>query len=477
MKEELIRIEHGRFRSSSGEYQFDVSIARGECIGVFVDEHLTSGTAYLDIFKNRAVLTGGRAFCCGQRTGATALEHWIHQNTLVVDKSRFAGRELTMRDFVLALGPSVSYRQQLRNAERLTSLAVTAMLRQMGLDRPWDTRLADLSMLDYYRLSVFRAWFSGCELLALDRLTETLRHQDLHRLMDCVQLLLGHGMAVFLFDMDEAFMFRYASRIDVVKERRTFFRLYPEEYGPRLFELLGWERSSAAPRIERTAPADGKPVLSVFELSFPSLPPLTFEVRRGEIAFLRDENYNTGRRLYDCFLGEQGWTSGSFRLNGNLYAHSELGRVIGTDIGIQIERPDRPGGVLFDNLTALDNLCTCLIPKADKRIIRKKLVASILEEASRWFPREMLLRPLSEWSLPDRLRFSYYRWYLLNPRLLLCFFPFAGQESTHHKMIIDLLVMCARRGMAVWIVSSGIDAICEKTDNAEFLRRLRYINE
>ena len=85
--------------------------------------------------------------------------------------------------------------------------------------------------------------------------------------------------------------------------------------------------------------------------------------------------------------------------------------------------------------------------------------------------------PLSAWSLPDRLRFSYYWWYLLNPKLLICFFPFAGQESAHHKMIIDMLVLCARRGMAVWIISSGIDAICEKTDNEEFLRRLRYIKE
>ena len=51
MKEELIRIEHGYFHSESGQYQFDVSIAHGECIGVYVDEHLTSGTAYLDIFK------------------------------------------------------------------------------------------------------------------------------------------------------------------------------------------------------------------------------------------------------------------------------------------------------------------------------------------------------------------------------------------------------------------------------------------
>ena len=44
-------------------------------------------------------------------------------------------------------------------------------------------------------------------------------------------------------------------------------------------------------------------------------------------------------------------------------------------------------------------------------------------------------------------------------------------------MIIDLFVLCARLGMAVWIIFSGIDAICEKTDNEEFLRRLRYIKE
>ena len=67
MKEELIRIEHGYFHSESGQYQFDVSIAHGECIGVYVDEHLTSGTAYLDLFKGKTVFTDGRAFCYEQQ--------------------------------------------------------------------------------------------------------------------------------------------------------------------------------------------------------------------------------------------------------------------------------------------------------------------------------------------------------------------------------------------------------------------------
>ena len=86
MKEELIRIEHGYFHSESGQYQFDVSIAHGECIGVYVDEHLTSGTAYLDIFKGKTVFTDGRAFCCGQRIGATGLERWIRQNAKIAQR-------------------------------------------------------------------------------------------------------------------------------------------------------------------------------------------------------------------------------------------------------------------------------------------------------------------------------------------------------------------------------------------------------
>lgn len=63
------------------------------------------------------------------------------------------------------------------------------------------------------------------------------------------------------------------------------------------------------------------------------------------------------------------------------------------------------------------------------------------------------------------------------PQLLVCFFPFSGQETAHHELIIDLLVACAERGMAVWVISSNIDAICEKTENQEFLQAPRTITD
>lgn len=69
MKEELIRIEHGYFHSESGQYQFDVSIAHGECIGVYVDEHLTSGTAISRYFQGENGVYRRSGILRGQRIG------------------------------------------------------------------------------------------------------------------------------------------------------------------------------------------------------------------------------------------------------------------------------------------------------------------------------------------------------------------------------------------------------------------------
>ena len=74
MREELIRVENGCFRREDEFYRFEISISRGECIGVYVDDHFTSGTAYLDLFKGGTHLERGRAFSCARRVGPLRIE-------------------------------------------------------------------------------------------------------------------------------------------------------------------------------------------------------------------------------------------------------------------------------------------------------------------------------------------------------------------------------------------------------------------
>ena len=176
------------------------------------------------------------------------------------------------------------------------------MLQQMGLFFAWDQKLSTLSLLDYYRLSVFRVWFWKSELLILDRLTEILRWKDLEQLMQCIQILLKQGCAVLICDMDEEFLYQYTNRVDIIKNRKSFYRLYPEEYDDRLYEILGWKRRSSS--TMRSEPyQDEKVILSVNNLTFSMLKPLNFQIRSGEIAFLRDENYNTVSQIRDCKAG------------------------------------------------------------------------------------------------------------------------------------------------------------------------------
>ena len=186
MKEELIRVENGCFQREDCEYHFELSISRGECIGIYVDDHLTSGTAYLDIFKGGSRMKSGKAFSCGRRVGGQALERWILQNSMIVDKYRFASRELTVWDFIVALVKPVNRGRRKAVERRLNSPEAAAALEQMELRIPVDLSLAEVSLLDYYRLCVFRAWLWNSELLVLDRLTEVLRQRDLEKLMQSV---------------------------------------------------------------------------------------------------------------------------------------------------------------------------------------------------------------------------------------------------------------------------------------------------
>ena len=112
MREELIRVENGCFRREDEFYRFEISISRGECIGVYVDDHFTSGTAYLDLFKGGTHLERGRAFSCGRRVGPLELERWILQNARIVNWHRFHSQELTVRDFLLALDRPAGWPQE-----------------------------------------------------------------------------------------------------------------------------------------------------------------------------------------------------------------------------------------------------------------------------------------------------------------------------------------------------------------------------
>ena len=119
MIEELIRIENGIFVNAGREYHFDIMLSKGEGIGIYVDNHRTSGTAFREIFSGKTRIESGRVFLCGQRTGYSEIMRWIRENTMVIDRNRFQAKELTARDYVCAFDKNARRIRLHAEAERL----------------------------------------------------------------------------------------------------------------------------------------------------------------------------------------------------------------------------------------------------------------------------------------------------------------------------------------------------------------------
>ncbi len=476
MKEELLRIEGGIFQYDSVQYSFDLDISRGECIGFFADDHEYDGTAYEGIFSGSTVFKQGKIFAEGRRISAERMKQWIQQHVIRINRKRFTARELNVLDLILHLGADWSSDRLNEIKLRMGSEEARNLKEKMQLSFSGKEKLTDLSVTEYYKLAVYRAWLHGCDILILDRITEILPSQELDHFMSCIQILQSQGMGILMLEMNENFLYQYASRVDVVQNRKLCYRLLPEEYGTALFKILGWRKASGRTVQERSSMRnDSQLIIEAEQLVFEDSLPLDFSIRKGEIGLFRDEHLTLLPSLKECMLSEKEWSSGKLFLKGKSVSASELRSKLGGEIGFQPELPDRKDGILFDNLTGLENLTLCLIPKSGRKIIRRNTVTNVLHTAMDVFPEQLLHMPVKQWSHPDRLKLVYYRWYLMNPELLICIMPFSGQETALHEVIVEMLVKCAGRGMAVLLISSGVDSIYENTDNREFQRRLQIL--
>ncbi len=375
MKEELIRIENGIFLYSSKIYRYDLDVSKGECIGVFVDDHEYGGTAYEGIFSGQTEFRGGKAFAYGQRVSLDDMKLWISRNIVRINRYCFTSKETTVRDFLLCLGPGMSRYERKLLTVRLESSEADTLKDQMRLCFTGKEKLIDLTVTEYYKLAVFRAWLLKYNVMILDRISELLPSQELNSFMNCVQLLQSRGIGCIMLEMNEEFMFQYASRIDVIQNRKVCYRLDPEDYGENLFKILGWEYF----HNEKEDKARGvflqkELILNVENLSFSEKEPINFSIGKGEIVLFRDEHLELSPLLKECLFENRRWNSGQIQINGNNCSYRELKRMIGKQVCIQTELPDRDEGILFENLSGLENLFDSLIPKTGSKFIRKKLL-------------------------------------------------------------------------------------------------------
>lgn len=483
MKEELIRIENGKIRKGDHLLDIDVEISRGESIGI-ISDNLMNSEAFLDFFRGNLRLEQGKAYFFGERTSIEEIGKRITESTMILERKNKFSPELTAWDFLVALRGGIGRNGKKEQLKRFYSPEAEEIRKNLEIDFQWRDSLVSLAPLSLCRLYLFKAWFYHYEIMVLGHITEVLRENDIHKLMEYVEYFLQRGMAFLLVDQESDFLFSHTCRIDILKNGITCYRLFPEQFDQetliRIMRGKDYGKESDMDKItdkkEKNASISA-PVLEFDKVVSDMTDELTFQIRKGEIGVLLDYNYQTALEIRKIFFNEKRWKRGQIRVNGIACSPAVLSSMLGKEIGIQLENPVKKGKTLYYNLSGLENLSSMLIPKMGSRIVRKKIEQNIMKEASEWFDEELLKQKISEWTPEDRLRLSYYKWYLVNPQILICFFPFSGTDFLKYRIIMNMLTMCAEKGMAILMISTDIEGICEKIQDANFINRIRYINK
>ncbi|MCI6043130.1 hypothetical protein MR857_07285 [bacterium] len=482
MKEELIRIENGKIRKGDHLLDIDVEISRGESIGIISDNLMNSDT-FLDFFRGNLRLEQGKAYFLGERTSMEEIGKKITESTMILERKNKFSPELAAWDFLVALRGGTGRNGKKEQLKRFHSPEAEEVRKNLEIDFQWKDSLAYLTPLSLCRLYLFKAWFYHYEIMVLGHITEVLRENDIHKLMEYVEYFLQRGMAFLLVDQESAFLFSHTCRIDVLKNGITCYRLFPEQFDQEtLIHIMRGKDHGKESNMDKINDKKEKnasissPVLEFDKVVSDMTDELNFQIRKGEIGVLLDYNYQTALEIRRIFLNEKRWKRGQIRVNGSTCSPAVLSSMLGKEIGIQLENPAKKGKTLYYNLSGLENLSSMLIPKMGSRIVRKKIEQNIMKEAGEWFDEKLLRQKISEWTPEDRLRLSYYKWYLVNPYVLICFFPFSGTDFLKYRIIMDMLTMCAEKGMAILMISTDIEGICEKINDANFINRIRYIN-
>lgn len=484
MKEELIRIENGRIGRGEHQLNIEMEVARGESIGIFFD-NLVNSDVFLEFFRGNLRLMQGKSYLFGERIPTEEMGKKIVESAMILEKQSKFSAELTAWDFLIALRSRTGRRDRKEQLKRFYSPEAEEIRRLLEIDFQWKDSLVSLTPLSFCRLFLFKVWFYHYEIIVLGHITEMLRENDINKLMEYTEYFLQRGMAFLLVDQENDFLFSHTSRIDIIKNGMTCYRLFPEQYGEEtLIRILkGKEWKNTDFRQEEEAgkrseyPAVSSTVLEFDKVRISQIEELSFQIRKGEIGLLLDRNYQTAKEIQNIFLNGKHWEQGQIRVNGKSCRPGDLTSLLGKKIGIQLENPGKRGKTLYYNLTGLENLSNMLVPKTGRWLVKKKIERSIMREAETWFDTEKLKQKVSQWSVQDRLKLSYYKWYLVNPQILICFFPFSGTDFWMHQIVMDMLSVCAEKGMGILMISTDIEGICERINNADFINRIRYIDK
>ena len=344
-----------------------------------------------------------------------------------------------------------------------------AMLERVGLDVPLGRPVADLSLADRQMVAIARAFAHDPKLLILDEPTAALSDAEAERLFGVIEGLRARGVPVLYISHRMGDIRRLADRIVTLRDGAVtgdFAR--PLDHEAAVHAMLG--RSLEAARHARAEA--GRTVAALRDLrAAPGAPPLTLDLREGEVTALVGLVGAGKTEIAECLYGLRRPAGGRVTLDGRPFAPRSPGAAVRA--GVHMAAEDRAGGSIVPDFDVARNVTLPFLGAFSTAGLmdgaaERRHAAGLIDRLGIVARSEA--DPIEALSGGNQQKVVLARWLSKPCRLLILDEPFAGVDIAARRDIGRALRATAR-DRATLVLCADVDEALEVADRVVVLSR------
>jgi len=352
------------------------------------------------------------------------------------------------------------------------------LLERYGLPLDPDAVAGSISVAGRQLVEIARALSASTRILALDEPSAVLSIQERDRLFEIVRHLKRKGLLMLFVTHRLEEVFEIADRVTVLRNGRKVFESTTAEVGrgELVRHMVGHavdDRASAAPATA----ARGSRV--VVEVRTAAEPPVTLELRRGEIVGLGGLVGGGRTRLARRLCGLDAATGAVYRIDDEapFTVRSPRQAIVH---GIVYLTEDRKRDGLFRDLAVASNASAASLGRIARLGIvsarRERAVVAPMLERLRLVAASLRM-PVRVLSGGNQQKVLFARALLARPRVLVCDEPTRGVDVGAREEIYRVIASLADAGVAVVVVSSDLKELLALSHRVLVVRAARIAAE
>jgi|GEM_PF-2094098 len=457
MKEEVLRFRSLMKAANEGKLFSDIEmqVCKGEIIGLRSDNNGIA-QALLRIIAGTDRPNSGSVYIDGARYAFDDAATLLRNVVYTFDHVEEFSPELSVLDVFTVAGGAID--KDFHDMRKREALFEKTLEKYHYPNYPADRKVSTLNILDKCMLSLLRACLRGCQLIILNDVSGFLNEIDRQNVMNVIEKFQQNGMSFIMLDHEQNMLKAYVNRLYYLKGGITAYvldDLSEVENFVRIAEASEKESKNETGRKECKSTYTKGTALSILNLNARNLDNFSLRVDRGEIVGIMDLTSYAGQEIVDVLSGQLVPRSGQIYLNSVLYKPSGYHKSIKRGLCFISENPIQNNGMLFHNMTVMDNIMLTLSEK-DSMIFNSKFRKSVQARCEELFHKDIADCLVSRLDEIDQLKLVYYKMLLYYPGVIVCVHPFSGANVSMQDTTEWLIRECANQGIAVLILSNGV---------------------